>query len=75
MSFLLGTYAAMERIQQAIDNQNEKNVCPYKIQISYGYDVFTPNSNQSIATFLSHIDSLMYKHKTAKRRSTDRENA
>jgi diguanylate cyclase (GGDEF)-like protein len=63
----------MERIQQAIDNQNEKNVRPYKIQISYGYDVFTPNSDQSIEAFLSHIDSLMYKQKAAKRRSTDRE--
>ncbi|MDR2739533.1 MAG: GGDEF domain-containing protein [Treponema sp.] len=66
----------MERIQQAIDNQNGKNVRPYKIQISYGYDVFTPNSDQSIEAFLSHIDSLMYKHKAAKkRRGTDRENA
>jgi diguanylate cyclase (GGDEF)-like protein len=64
----------MERIQQAIDNQNEKNVRPYRIQISYGYDVFTPNNDQSIKTFLSHIDSLMYKQKAAKRRSTDREN-
>jgi diguanylate cyclase (GGDEF)-like protein len=65
----------MERIQQAIDNQNEKNVRPYKIQISYGYDMFTPNSDQSIEAFLSHIDSLMYKHKAAKRRSTDRESS
>jgi diguanylate cyclase (GGDEF)-like protein len=61
----------MERIQQAIDSQNEKKVRPYRIQISYGRDVFTPNSGQSIEAFLSHIDSLMYKHKAAKRRSTD----
>jgi diguanylate cyclase (GGDEF)-like protein len=64
----------MERIQQAIDNQNEKNIRPYKIQISYGYDVFTPNGDRPIEAFLSHIDSLMYKHKAAKRRNTDREN-
>ncbi|WP_010253969.1 GGDEF domain-containing protein [Treponema primitia] len=61
----------MERIQQAINNQNEKKVRPYTIQISYGYDVFIPNSGQSIEAFLSHIDNLMYKHKAAKRRSTD----
>jgi diguanylate cyclase (GGDEF)-like protein len=62
----------MERIQVAIDLQNEKKVRPYCIQISYGYDVFTPNSGQSIETFLRHIDTLMYKHKAEKRRSTDK---
>jgi diguanylate cyclase (GGDEF)-like protein len=61
----------MERMQQSIDNQNDKKVRPYRIQISYGCDVFTPNSGQSIEAFLSHIDSLMYKHKAEKRRSTD----
>jgi hypothetical protein len=35
--------------------------------------VFIPKSGQSIEAFLSHIDNLMYKHKAAKRRSTDRE--
>ncbi|GHV76214.1 hypothetical protein AGMMS49942_10350 [Spirochaetia bacterium] len=61
----------MERIQQSIDNQNDKKIRPYHIQISYGRGVFAPNSGQSIEAFLSHIDSLMYKHKTGKRRSTD----
>jgi diguanylate cyclase (GGDEF)-like protein len=61
----------MERIQQVIDNQNDKKVRPYKIQISYGCGVFTPNSGQSIEVFLSDIDSLMYKQKAAKRRGAD----
>jgi diguanylate cyclase (GGDEF)-like protein len=61
----------MERIQESINNQNNKNTRPYKIQISYGYDVFTPNSGQSIEAFLSRIDKLMYKQKAEKRRSTD----
>jgi diguanylate cyclase (GGDEF)-like protein len=61
----------MERIQQSVDNQNNKNTRPYRIQISYGHGVFTPNSGQSIEAFLSHIDNLMYKHKAEKRRSTD----
>jgi PleD family two-component response regulator len=62
----------MERIQNSINIQNEKKVRPYCIQISYGYDVFTPNSGQSIEAFLQHIDTLMYKHKAEKRRSTDK---
>ncbi|GHU99181.1 hypothetical protein FACS189483_08140 [Spirochaetia bacterium] len=61
----------MERIQGAIDNQNEKNIRPYKIEISYGLDVFTTNSGQSIQDFLAHIDYLMYKDKTEHRRKTD----
>jgi diguanylate cyclase (GGDEF)-like protein len=61
----------MARIQGAIDNQNEKNLRPYKIEISYGMDVFTTHSGQSIEAFLAHIDSLMYKHKAERRRRSD----
>jgi diguanylate cyclase (GGDEF)-like protein len=61
--------AIIGRIQTAIALQNEKNERPYKIQISYGYDVYTPKSGQLIGDFISHIDSLMYKHK--RRRKTD----
>ncbi|GHU08348.1 hypothetical protein FACS1894151_04110 [Spirochaetia bacterium] len=62
----------MDRIQEMLANQNSKNLRPYKLEISYGYDIFTANSEQSIQTFLNHIDSLMYKDKAARRRSTDR---
>ncbi|MDR1253297.1 MAG: GGDEF domain-containing protein [Treponema sp.] len=62
----------MDRIQKAIDELNEKNQRPYKLEISYGYDVYNTNSDQSIEDFLKHIDSLMYKHKNERRRSTDR---
>jgi diguanylate cyclase (GGDEF)-like protein len=61
----------MERLQQAIDLQNGKKTRPYKIEISYGYDVFTPNGDQSIEKFLAHIDSLMYQHKAERRRKED----
>ncbi|MDR1507746.1 MAG: GGDEF domain-containing protein [Treponema sp.] len=61
------------RIQSAIDELNAKNIRPYKLQISYGYDVYTMNSGASITDFLKHVDSLMYKHKNERRRSSDRE--
>jgi diguanylate cyclase (GGDEF)-like protein len=57
----------LRRILDAIQAQNDKNVRPYKIKLSYGYDVFTPNRGQSIEEFLAHVDRLMYKQKAAKR--------
>jgi diguanylate cyclase (GGDEF)-like protein len=57
----------MNRIRQAIDFQNEKHVRPYQIEMSYGCDVFTTNSGQSIHEFLEHIDKLMYKNKQEKK--------
>ncbi|MDR0876567.1 MAG: GGDEF domain-containing protein, partial [Treponema sp.] len=50
----------MTRIQQSINNQNEKHLRPYQIAMSYGYDVYTTNSGRSIKDFLNHIDALMY---------------
>jgi diguanylate cyclase (GGDEF)-like protein len=62
----------MARIQTAVDNQNSKNLRPYKIEISYGMDVFDTHGDQSIDEFLAHIDGLMYKHKAERRRHTDK---
>jgi diguanylate cyclase (GGDEF)-like protein len=62
----------MERIQQAIDNQNEKGKRAYKLQMSYGWDVFTANTSSSLSSiegFLDHVDKLMYKSKAAKKAS------
>jgi diguanylate cyclase (GGDEF)-like protein len=64
----------MNRIQQAVDNQNEKGKRPYKLQMSYGWDVFTAGSSSSpafIEGFLDHADKLMYKNKAAKKTAPD----
>jgi diguanylate cyclase (GGDEF)-like protein len=63
--------ALLARLQAAIEAYNNKNQKPYKIKISYGWDVFTTNSGQPIEDFLAHIDSLMYQHKAEQRRRTD----
>jgi diguanylate cyclase (GGDEF)-like protein len=63
----------MERVQQAIDNQNKKGKRAYKLQMSYGWDVFTasPSSNlASIENFLDRVDKLMYENKVAKKASS-----
>jgi diguanylate cyclase (GGDEF)-like protein len=61
----------MTRIQTAIDLQNNKQIRPYQIQMSYGYDVYSANDSRTIDEFLNHIDGLMYKHKERRRRTSD----
>lgn len=60
----------MERIRQAIDNQNEKGKRPYRLEMSYGWDIFTTglsSGSASIENFLDHVDKLMYQNKMAKK--------
>jgi diguanylate cyclase (GGDEF)-like protein len=47
----------INRINIAIDNQNEKNIRPYKLCISYSYDIYTINSGLQIQDFLAQLDS------------------
>lgn len=53
----------MNRFQEMIDQQNEKKLRPYQLYISYGYDVFSSKSGESISGFLARIDAMMYKQK------------
>jgi diguanylate cyclase (GGDEF)-like protein len=63
----------MNEIQILINIFNEREICPFKLEISYGYDVYTADGKQSMEEFLSHIDSLMYKNKHERhRRSSDK---
>jgi diguanylate cyclase (GGDEF)-like protein len=61
----------MRRIQEGIEQHNAKQIRPFKLAISYGYDVYTADGSRKIEEFLTHIDSLMYKHKAERRRSSD----
>jgi diguanylate cyclase (GGDEF)-like protein len=47
----------IERINNAVDNQNKKNIRPYKLYISYSYDIYKINSGLQIQDFLSQLDS------------------
>ena len=60
-------------IQDAVDRRNAENARPFKIEFSNGYDIFKQDGSVSMEEFMKHIDSLMYKHKQERRRSTDRE--
>jgi diguanylate cyclase (GGDEF)-like protein len=61
----------MNKIQGEISCQNEKKARPYKLEISYGYDIYTADGSTPIDYFLNHIDNLMYKNKTERRRASD----
>ena len=58
----------LERIQESMNLQNSKKLRPYKLQMSYGSDVYKPEKHESMDEFLSHVDSLMYKQKEEHRR-------
>jgi len=47
----------IERIKNAVDNQNKKNIRPYKLCISYSYDIYKVNSGLQIQDFLAQLDS------------------
>jgi diguanylate cyclase (GGDEF)-like protein len=64
--------AFMRRMQEGIDQHNAKQIRPFKLEMSYGHDVFTADGSKKIDEFLAHIDSLMYNHKRERRRSSDR---
>ena len=53
----------LDRIQDTINQQNEKRIHPYQLYISYGCDVFTTKSGESIDGFIARIDAMMYKQK------------
>jgi len=46
----------IKRINNAVDNQNEKNIRPYKLCISYSYDIYKVNSGIQIQDFLAQLD-------------------
>ncbi|MDR0487532.1 MAG: GGDEF domain-containing protein [Treponema sp.] len=65
----------IDEIHTVIDIFNEREVCPFKIEISYGYGVYTADGRQPMEEFLRHIDGLMYENKHEHRRSGDKKQA
>jgi diguanylate cyclase (GGDEF)-like protein len=61
-------HRVMNRIQDIINQQNERRIRPYQLYISYGYDVYTPKSGESISGFLARIDAMMYKQKEERKK-------
>jgi diguanylate cyclase (GGDEF)-like protein len=70
-----GIEKLMEQIKTAVEQHNAKNIRPFKLELSYGHDVYVADGKHSIEEFLTHIDSLMYKNKEERRRSSDKREA
>jgi diguanylate cyclase (GGDEF)-like protein len=53
----------IDRIEEALEEQNKLRSRPYQLMISFGYDIFTTNAGRSIIDFVNHVEDLMYKCK------------
>jgi diguanylate cyclase (GGDEF)-like protein len=62
----------VKKIQREVDLFNARGSRPFKLEISYGYDVYTQDGKQSMDDFMNHIDNLMYQHKQGRRRLGDK---
>jgi diguanylate cyclase (GGDEF)-like protein len=48
----------IDRIKNSIDTQNKKQIRPYRLYISYSYDIYT--SSSQIQDFLAQLDRNLY---------------
>lgn len=53
----------VKRIHHNFKEYNENSGKAYKVEYSYGYEIFDPENFKSIGHFLNHVDGLMYKNK------------
>lgn len=60
--------SVMGKIQNGIDEFNEKYNLPYELSFSYGITEFDPDSGDDIDTLINRADKLMYKQKMAKKK-------
>jgi len=58
----------IDRINEAVTSQNQRKIRPYQLYMSYGYDIYTTGTGQSIQSFIAHVDDLMFKHKESQRK-------
>ncbi|MDR1418973.1 MAG: GGDEF domain-containing protein [Treponema sp.] len=56
------------RMLRTIEARNQKGENPCPLSISYGFDKFTTKTDQSIDEFLTHLNGLVYQHKSDQRR-------
>ncbi len=59
---------AVARLKESLRRFNAQRTVPYALDLSLGCDYYTGSSEADVASFLKHIDKLMYQDK---RRRTD----
>lgn len=58
---------AVERLKIKLQEFNDRNIIPYKLSFSVGYDVFHSDVNITSEYFVNRVDSLMYQQKESKK--------
>jgi diguanylate cyclase (GGDEF)-like protein len=55
----------IQRLEEALAQENARGIHPYKLQVSYGAGLFSGESpEETPGAFMARIDSLMYKNKS-----------
>jgi diguanylate cyclase (GGDEF)-like protein/PAS domain S-box-containing protein len=62
----MNSEAFSKRLQQSIDEYNEKEFRPYKLALSWGTATYDPESPMSLDELMSSADELMYAQKKSK---------
>lgn len=57
---------ALSRIRAAFTRYNEKTSKPYRLEFSYGFDVFDPASHMTVEAVFNDVDRRMYSMKRQK---------
>ncbi len=63
--------AVVERIGGVIAKYNERATKPYRLSLSLGAELFHDMGGETVEDILSHVDSLMYENKRAKKARED----
>lgn len=66
-----GIEEVIKKIKESLAKYNEKSQKPYKVDISYSFDMYTTDGSKPIEEFLNHLDDLIYKQRRLNRRMGD----
>lgn len=58
----------VKTFEQSLENYNNKSLKPYDVHASWGYKIGIPTANDTIESYMSESDDLMYKNKVANKR-------
>jgi diguanylate cyclase (GGDEF)-like protein len=59
--------SAVDRIRDKVNQYNQSNCSPYRINFSIGYDIFSSSDGLTLEQCIKNVDMLMYREKRRKR--------
>ncbi|MFL0249297.1 GGDEF domain-containing protein [Clostridium neuense] len=58
----------IKKISDALAEHIKHSNRPYKLNFSYGYELYDFDKHSDISEYINHVDKLMYKHKNSKKK-------